>query len=89
MSFQPDAIEDFIAAFESRKSLIASFEGCKGVQLLQDINNPNIFFTYSKWINEESLEVYRKSELFGTTWDEVKKLFNGKPEAWSVKELTS
>ena len=86
MSFRPEVANDFIAAFESRKALITSFEGCKGVELLRDIKNPNIFFTYSRWLNEESLELYRKSELFNNTWDEVKKLFNDKPEAWSVKE---
>ena len=84
LSFQPDKINDFVAAFETRKQLIGNFEGCAGVDLLRDINQPNIFFTYSKWQNEAALEKYRQSELFQTTWDEVKQLFNGKPEAWSV-----
>ena len=86
MTFHPEKINDFIQAFESRKELIGSFEGCAGVDLLRDVNNTNVFFTYSKWQNEQALEKYRQSELFQTTWEEVKKLFTGKPEAWSVEK---
>ena len=85
MTFQPDKVNDFLQAFELRKERIGNFEGCSGVELLRDINQPNIFFTYSKWQNASALEKYRQSELFQTTWDEVKPLFNGKPEAWSVE----
>lgn len=87
MTFQPDKVNDFINAFELRKELIGNFEGCGGVDLLRDINQPNIFFTYSKWQNEAALEKYRQSELFQSTWEEVKKLFSDKPEAWSVENL--
>jgi len=75
-----------MAAFEARKELIGNFEGCGGVDLLRDIHQPHIFFTYSKWQNEAALEKYRQSELFQSTWQQVKKLFNGKPEAWSVEK---
>ncbi len=87
MTFSPDKTGDFIAEFNSRKHLIASFEGCAGVELLRDIANPNIFFTYSKWQNEEFLEKYRKSDLFGKVWSHVKQWFADKPEAWSVVEV--
>jgi quinol monooxygenase YgiN len=87
MIFDPNRTDDFIKAFELRRNLIASFEGCQGVELLRDINQPNIFFTYSTWQSEAALEKYRQSELFTTTWDEVKQLFAGKPEAWSVEQL--
>jgi heme-degrading monooxygenase HmoA len=86
MTFRPEKAGDFINAFEARKELIAGFEGCSGVELLREINQPNIFFTYSKWQNEAALEKYRQSELFQSTWDEVKQLFSGKPEAWSVEK---
>jgi quinol monooxygenase YgiN len=85
MTFQPERTKDFIKAFESRKDLIGNFEGCAGVELLRDIQQENVFLTYSKWQSEQALELYRQSELFQTTWDEVKKWFNGKPEAWSVQ----
>jgi autoinducer 2-degrading protein len=88
LTFRPEKANDFIAAFELRKGLIASFKGCSGVELLRDIDHTNIFFTYSKWADKAALEEYRKSELFNTTWDEVKQLFNGKPEAWSVEQIS-
>jgi quinol monooxygenase YgiN len=84
LTFAADKVSDFLQTFDERKEMIASFEGCSSVELLRDINNPNIFFTYSKWDKEQSLENYRNSELFNTVWDTVKKWFAGKPEAWSL-----
>ncbi len=89
MTFQPEKVNDFIGAFNSRKDLIGNFEGCSGVELLRDMNQPNIFFTYSNWQNQQALEKYRQSQLFKTTWNEVKKWFNGKPEAWSLEKTLS
>ena len=87
LTFAPDRTADFINAFNERKHLIGGFEGCNGVELLRDINNPNIFFTYSKWDTPEHLEAYRISELFNSTWAVVKPWFAGKPEAWSVETV--
>ena len=47
------------------------------------------FFTYSYWDSENDLNNYRKSELFNEVWTFTKKLFNAKPEAWSVEKLVS
>lgn len=88
MTFAPERVNDFIAEFNRRKSYIAGFAGCNGVDLLQDLNSPNIFFTYSKWDNAAHLETYRNSELFGETWDTVKKWFIDKPEAWSLELIS-
>ena len=87
MTFKAEHTAQFALVFEQRKRLIESFEGCRGVKLLRDINNPNIFFTFSIWLNALALENYRQSELFQSTWSEVKKMFADKPEAWSVEEL--
>ena len=62
-------------------------DGCKHVELMQDINNPTIFFTFSIWENPSDLEAYRQSELFKGVWAKTKVLFGDKPEAWSVKGL--
>ena len=88
MTFLSEKVNEFITAFESRKDLIGNFEGCSGVELLRDIQQPNIFFTYSKWQNEQALEKYRQSQLFQSTWEEVKKWFNDKPEAWSLESVS-
>lgn len=84
MTFAEDKVDDFLAAFNQRKHLIATFKGCSGVELLRDLNNPNIFFTYSKWDSADSLDEYRRSDLFNTVWATVKEWFIARPEAWSV-----
>ena len=64
MTFAPEKVNDFLLLFESNKTLIAGFEGCTFLELLQDKNKANSYFTYSKWENEEMLNAYRNSKLF-------------------------
>lgn len=87
MSFQPDKVDEFKNIFGSNWQLIKGFEGCSHVELLQDENSPNIFFTYSLWQSEDHLNAYRNSELFNQVWSKTKILFNDKPQAWSVKQI--
>ncbi|MBC8172565.1 MAG: antibiotic biosynthesis monooxygenase [Chitinophagales bacterium] len=87
MTFQHDKTDDFISIFTDAQNNIASFPGCGGVDLLRDILHPHIFFTYSLWKDAESLDQYRKSQLFYTTWEKTKVLFADKPEAWSVEKM--
>lgn len=87
MTFQQDKTADFLKVFNESKHLIAGFEGCTSLKLLNDRNNPGIFFTYSHWESEENLEKYRNSELFASVWAKTKILFAAKAEAWSVNEL--
>ena len=87
MTFKPDNVERFKDIFSASKDLIAAMDGCNHVELLQDINNPNIFFTFSMWDDVRYLEAYRQSELFEGVWAKTKVLFDDKPEAWSVKGL--
>ncbi|MGB8193229.1 MAG: antibiotic biosynthesis monooxygenase family protein [Chitinophagaceae bacterium] len=87
MSFHPHTIDSFLQLFEERKSIIRNFPGCTHLALLKDINDPLQYFTYSIWENEEALNNYRQSDFFVETWGTTKKLFAGKPEAWSVEEI--
>lgn len=87
MSFKPEHVNDFKTIFENNWQKIKGFDGCSSVELLQDVNEPGIFFTYSLWQSEEHLNRYRNSELFNTVWGSTKILFNAKPEAWSVKQV--
>ena len=89
MTFRADATESFLEVFNKSKELIRGFEGCHYLELLREKKEGNIFFTYSKWDNEESLNKYRHSKLFADTWAQTKILFADKPEAWSVDELHS
>ena len=68
---------------------ITAMPGCQSLQLLRDINTPEILFTYSHWENDAALQNYRNSELFSGTWAKTKVLFAEKAEAWSVKTITN
>ena len=85
ITFREEFVNDFTTVFNTNKHLIRGFIGCNGVELLRDVSNPAIFFTYSKWEDEASLEAYRNSTLFNEVWSTVKKWFSDRPEAWSVE----
>ena len=89
MSFAEENIPAFLENFEIVKDKIRNTAGNRFLELYQDKNNKCIFFTYSYWETEDDLENYRKSELFTEVWAFTKKLFNDKPEAWSVDKLVS
>ena len=89
MSFHEENIPAFMENFELMKNHIRNAPGNRFLELYQDKNNPSILFTYSYWETEADLENYRKSELFDEVWTFTKKLFNDKPEAWSVDKLVT
>ncbi|CAN5172021.1 antibiotic biosynthesis monooxygenase [soil metagenome] len=84
LTFRPDAVDDFIGVFNGVKSRIEAVPGCQSLRLYRDAQQENVFFTYSDWDNEESIEAYRQSELFEQIWGRAKLYFDGKPEAWSL-----
>ena len=87
MSFQPEKVAEFLAFFETVKSQVRHFQGCNFVEILQDINQPNVFMTHSHWNSEEDLNNYRDSEFFKYVWGNTKIYFNEKPMAFSVKSF--
>ena len=89
MSFHEENIPAFLENFELMKVKIRNASGNRFLELYQDKSNKSIFFTYSYWETEDDLENYRKSEFFNEVWAFTKKLFNDKPEAWSVEKLAS
>ena len=89
LSFHKEHISTFLDNFEKMKLHIRNSPGNRFLELYQDKNNESIFFTYSYWETESDLENYRKSALFDEIWTFTKKLFNDKPEAWSVNKLVS
>ena len=89
LSFHEENIPVFLENFELMKEKIRNATGNRFLELYQDKNNKCLFFTYSYWETEQDLENYRQSELFYDVWEFTKKLFNDKPEAWSVNKLVS
>ena len=87
MEFAPEHIIEFLHSFEEIKEKIRAFEGCLFLELYRDKNNPEVFFTYSRWTEEKALEAYRNSTLFKEVWGRTKPLFQKSAEAWSVDTL--
>ena len=84
MSFHEEHIEAFLENFYLNRDKIRNATGNCFLELYQDKDNSNVFFTYSHWNTENDLNNYRKSQLFDEVWSFTKKLFNDKPEAWSL-----
>ncbi len=87
MDFEGKKIESFLENFENVKSKIRNYPGCLFLELYKDKNSMTVFFTYSRWEDEQSLEAYRKSDLFREVWSITKPMFRNKAEAWSVDTL--
>lgn len=88
MTFRPDGVAPFVQeVFEQSKAHIRAFPGCRYMELVQHIGQPNVLFTLSIWDDEAALERYRQSDLFQNTWAKTKALFAEKAEAWSVQVL--
>ncbi len=88
MTFRQDKVTEFRKLFEERKETIRNFNGCTHLELWQDKNHQNTFFTYSHWNSETDLDHYRFSEFFKDTWGKTKALFETKPQAWSVNVIS-
>ena|ERR1700749_536971 len=86
MTFQPEKVNEFVTVFNDSKQLIRNMNGCRHLELLNDINSPATFFTYSYWDSENDLNNYRESLLFQNIWKKTKVLFSAKAEAWSVTQ---
>ena len=85
MTFKPENIPSFEAIFNASREKIRAFPGCTHVELLQDIKDPEVFFTFSRWESESDLESYRQSDFFREVWSRTRLLFKDKPKAWSLR----
>ena len=86
MEFEPGKVDTFLReVFNESAPVIRNFEGCQSMELLRDIKNENVFFTYSIWDSEDDLNRYRHSDFFKKVWSKTKACFAAKPEAWSVE----
>jgi quinol monooxygenase YgiN len=86
MEFDESKVDEFLQLFSKVQPHIAEFAGCNKVELKRDSSLNNVFYTHSVWSDESALESYRKSDFFKQTWAKTKKLFGGKPLAFSLIE---
>jgi heme-degrading monooxygenase HmoA len=87
MHFTDDGVEEFLQIFNDSKGAIRNFPGCSHLQLLKDADDSTTYTTLSHWDKAESLENYRKSELFGEVWGRVKNLFTERSQAFSLEKF--
>src|SRR5688500_2956584 len=87
MTFQTDQVQMFLDLFNQTKQSIRNFPGCQHLELLQDTDAPQIFYTYSYWDTQEALEMYRQSTLFKSVWSKTKVLFAERPQAFSGRKI--
>ncbi|MBL7951571.1 MAG: antibiotic biosynthesis monooxygenase [Flavobacteriales bacterium] len=85
MTFRAEEVARFQELFVGWEPRIRSFPGCRHLELLHDVNDPRIFFTYSHWDGPSDLEAYRVSDVFASVWPVVKGLCAAPAEAWSVE----
>lgn len=88
MTFRPEHCQDFELFFEEIKDQVGNQPGCSGVKLLRDLSGSGVFFTYSEWKDQASLDQYRTTELFKLVWPRVKAWFASPAEAWSTEIKT-
>lgn len=84
MVFEPDQVAAFEALFAQHKHQIRSVPGCLHLELHRDAANPHVRYTYSHWTDQDALNAYRDSQLFGKVWPKTKALFADKPTAFSL-----
>jgi len=87
MTFRPDTVGEFLTVFEENCRAITAFDGCRSVELLRSIQEPNTFFTLSEWDSEDDLNAYRNSQLFSEVWAKTKALFTERANAWSLNTV--
>lgn len=85
MTFALEHVGRFQELFDGWKARIRAFPGCRHLELLHDVADPRVFFTYSHWDTTTDLEAYRQSAVFSEVWPTVKPLFAAPTEAWTVE----
>ena len=83
LTFNEESMDFFFQEFDKSKAHITNFKGCRGMRMLQDMNQKNIVMTYSHWDDENTLNNYRNSQVFLRLWNKIKPHFKDKPQAWS------
>ena len=84
MHFTEAGVDEFLEIFNANREAIRNFEGCTHLELLRDLDDELTYTTISDWNDTESLDRYRKSELFASVWGRVKTLFSERTQAYSL-----
>ena len=61
LTLTPSRYLEFIELYTEAQKTIRGFEGCVELGLFNDVQQPNVVFTLSKWQDEKDLDHYRYS----------------------------
>ena len=86
LRFLPNEVKAFESLMESFAEDIRAQPGCLHLDILLDREDELAKVTLSHWENEESLDAYRASDLFGQVWPQAKKMFSAPPEVWTFEK---
>lgn len=87
MEFEESTIDAFESLFREFEQQIRHQPGCHGLELHGDPDHPFVRYTHSHWESTDRLNDYRHSELFTQVWPRTKKLFAGRPQAFSLSQI--
>ncbi len=87
LEFDPAKVAEFKQLFADVRDKVRTFAGCRAMALYQDEESASVLYTVSDWDSADALEAYRHSELFASTWARMRVLFNGRPQAFTIKLL--
>ncbi|MBC8155871.1 MAG: antibiotic biosynthesis monooxygenase [Bacteroidetes bacterium] len=87
MTFRATQLDEFLVIFARSHEKIRAVPGCLHLDLLRDLDDPNVRITYSLWASPDALEAYRQGDLFRTTWAATKVLFAEKAVAFSAEKI--
>lgn len=87
MHFKEESVQTFLEIFQKHKNAIRKVNGCTHLELLKDVNHPQVYTTLSHWKRASDLEDYRNSDLFKEVWGKVKPLFSTHAQAFSLEKF--
>ena len=87
MAFATGKENAFRTIFETHYETILAMKGCSHLELLQDVEDPDVLITYSHWESLQDLETYRQTDFFTAVWTKTKVLFREKAVAFSMRPV--
>lgn len=87
LTFRPDATAAFRAILTEARPVILAQPGCFHMEAWEDLNDPTVYYTYSRWVSQVALDEYRSSKAFGRFWPRTKTLFAAPPQTVSAQRL--
>ena len=82
-----DSTDEFIKYINSIHDEIFQFTGCHNMEVLNDKDDPKVFFIYTIWKNETELNKFRNSSFNRNFWNTLQDLCESRPEVWTVENI--